>query len=317
MHEPVLLQETLDLLGVKPGGVYVDGTVGSGGHAAAILARSEPGGVLIGVDRDVEALGRAAARLASCGAGRVVLRHGNFAQLGRIVAEAGRGQVDGVLLDVGLSSEQVEDPARGFSFLGDGPLDMRMDRSDGITAADLVNGLTERELTRILRDMGEERLAGRIAGAVVRARRRAPISTTLALAGLVEEATGGRQGRLHPATRTFQALRMAVNRELECLAAGLREGLGLLAPGGRMAVISFHSLEDRQVKRFFACHAGRWVSLPQGGRARQGEDPAVRLVTRKPATPSEGEIGLNPRARSAKLRVAERVEGGASAEAAA
>jgi 16S rRNA (cytosine1402-N4)-methyltransferase len=306
MHEPVLLRETADLLAVVPGGVYVDATVGGGGHAAALLDRSGPGSFLLGVDRDEEALARAQSRLAATGR-RFALRRGNFGDLERIVHEAGLGRVDGVLFDLGVSSDQIESAERGFSFLRDGPLDLRMDRGERLTAADLVNGLPEAELWRILRTLGEEPMAARIARAIVRAREREPIATTTALAEVVARSAGRRRS-LHPATRTFQALRMAVNREAECLAEGLRQGLEVLAPGGRLAAISFHSLEDTAVKRFIAGHAGTHVSLPEGGREWRGERPAVLRITRKPVMPSADEALRNPRARSARLRVAERSE---------
>ena len=217
--------------------------------------------------------------------------------------------VDGVLLDLGFSSDQMDDAARGFSFQAEGPLDMRLDRSEPRTAADLVNGMEESELADVIFELGEERDARRIARAIVAERVRSPIRTTRRLADVVAAAKRGPRGKIHPATQTFQALRIAVNRELESLDRGLEGALALVKPGGRVGVISFHSLEDRRVKRFFAEHAGRWESLEQGGERWVGAEPQVKLVTRKPVTASEDEIRANPRARSAKLRVAERVNG--------
>ena len=308
-HVPVLVGEVLERLAVRPGGIYVDGTLGSGGHARAVLERAGPQGVLLGIDRDAEAIARARRNLQGV-AGRCVFVKGNFAEVAGIARREGFDRVDGVLLDIGVSSEQLDEPERGFSFRADSALDMRMDRSSGSTAADLIRRLSEEELRSILRDYGEEHRAARIARAIVAARKRMPLATTGELARVVETAAGGRRGRLHPATRTFQALRIAVNDELDCLERGLVGGLDLLAPGGRLAVISFHSLEDRIVKRFAVRHAGRWESLQAGGRRWHGELPVVALVTRKPVTPSEEEVGRNPRARSAKLRVVERLAGG-------
>lgn len=308
MHKPVLASEVLELLSPVEGGTYVDGTVGGGGHAELILERIGGNGRLVGMDRDADAVERCRARLARWG-GRCILRQGNFADMEGIAASCGTGQVNGVLLDLGVSSDQLGDGSRGFSLQADGPLDMRMDKSSGPTAADLVNGLSEGELRDILRELGEERAAGRVARALARARERGPLRTTAELARVVAAAKGGLRGRIHPATQSFQAIRIAVNRELDALAAGLDAGLRLLAPGGRMAVISFHSLEDRIVKRCFAAHAGTWRSLEAGGRRLERAEPGVAILTKKPVTPGENELRDNPRARSAKLRGAERVGG--------
>jgi len=306
MHLPVLLTETVERLQPRPGGVYVDGTLGSGGHAEAILKAMAGQGLFIGIDRDPEALARAGAKLAPFGEG-VRLVHANFAEMAEVVREAGATQVDGIVMDLGISSNQIGTPERGFSFQDDGPLDMRMDTTKPVTAETLVAELSESELSDCFRELGEERRARRVAKGIVRAREEAPIRTTGRLAEIVAKAVGGRRGRIHPATRVFQALRMRVNEELESLKEGLEAGIELLAPGGRMAVISFHSIEDRIVKHCFVDHAGRMVSLAAGGEAWEGREPRMRRITRKPVMASEVELAENPRARSAKLRVAERV----------
>jgi len=308
MHQPVLLEEVVELLKPAAGGIYLDGTVGGGGHAAAILKRTGPTGKLIGLDCDDEAIARAGERLAEFGP-QVRLIHGRYEDMEELATGAGVKQLDGVLLDMGVSSQQLDTPERGFSFMKDGPLDMRMDRSSGRTAADLVNGLPVEELERVFRDFGEERMARRIAGAVVTARNTEPFARTGRLAAVVEDSVGGRRSGIHPATRVFQALRIVVNGELDGAERGVEAGLRLLATGGRMAVITFHSLEDRLVKHCFSRHAGRWESLQQGGRRWVGERPVVRLVTRHVVTPSRAEQEINPRCRSAKLRVVERIEG--------
>jgi 16S rRNA (cytosine1402-N4)-methyltransferase len=306
MHQPVLMDEVLELLLIKRGGIYIDGTVGGGGHAQAILERIGPDGFLLGIERDEEALRRTETRLANWKK-QCVLAHGNYRCMADIAKSRGIDRVDGVLLDLGVSSDQLDSPERGFSFNGEGPLDMRMDNSKGKTAADLVNSMSEAELTSTLREFGEEPHAGRIARAIVRERTVAPITTTVQLADLVARAAGGRRGRLHPATRTFQALRIKVNDEMGAIKEGLAASAGILKDGGRMAVISFHSLEDRNVKDFFKRHAGRWESLQAGGQRFVVEEPTVRVLTRKPVTPSEKEVESNPRSRSAKLRAAERI----------
>jgi 16S rRNA (cytosine1402-N4)-methyltransferase len=307
MHLSVLLQETVDALAVVPGGSYIDGTLGGAGHAAEILRSAGPAGRLLGIDRDTDALSRSAARLGVL-SGEKVLVHGSHGELGRLATENGFAAVDGILLDLGVSSDQLDTPGRGFSFRLEGPLDMRMDPARGESAADLLARLDVQSLTDVLRRLGEEPQAWRIAQALVRAREKHPVDTTGRLAEVVSEALGGRKGPRHPATRVFQALRMAVNRELEELEQALTEGLRLLKPGGRMAVITFESLTDRMVKQCFAAHAGKWVSLQQGGERWEGQLPAVERVTRHPVEPGADEVAANPRARSAKLRVVRRCE---------
>lgn len=308
MHQPVLLEAVIELMDVKRGGAYVDGTVGAGGHSEELLKRIGSEGKLLGIDRDAGALAEIRKRWAGKAPGNMVLEHGNFADMMAIAQRNGMQAVNGILLDVGFSSDQVDAAERGFSFMREGPLDMRMDRSQSLTAADLVNQTDESTLAWMIRKYGEEPAAGRIARAIVRERCLAPIRTTTQLASIIETAKDGRRGGLHPATQTFQALRIAVNGELEALERGLEAALPLLAVGGRLAVITFHSLEDRIVKNFFMRHAGRWESLQEGGRRWVGERPVVKRITRKPRTASPEEIEQNPRARSAKLRVIERAE---------
>ncbi len=305
MHVPVLLEETLRLLITDPAGIYLDGTLGRGGHAEAILQTLAPEGRLIGLDCDEEAIQQTAARLQPFDK-QLSLRHANFSGMKEECRQIGVNGVTGVLLDLGVSSPQLDTAGRGFSFSQDGPLDMRMDPSRGRTAADWVNGESEERLADILRRFGEERDARRIARAICQERTRQPIERTGRLAAIVERAKGGRRGPRHPATRTFQALRMAVNAELDSLEAGLEAGLSLLRPGGRMAVITFHSLEDRCVKNCFRRHTVRRVSLQQGGEQIRFDPPPVRRLTRRPLTAGPQERQFNPRARSAKLRVAER-----------
>ena len=298
-HISVMLTEAVDALNVKEGGVYVDGTLGRAGHTKEILRR---GGRVIGIDRDDDAL-KAVEALSVQGLKAVKGNHGDVA---KILKNEGLEKVDGILLDLGVSSPQLDEGERGFSFRADGPLDMRMDRAGGLTAADVVRDLDESGLTDIFRKYGEEPNARRIAKAIVKARGVSSIDTTLQLAEIVER-TVGRRGAHHPATRVFQALRMHVNDEMGELEKALADGLGCLKPGGRMAVITFESLTDRVVKHFFAAHAGRMVSLQQGGEMWEGELPRVMQVTRKAVVASDQEIVANPRSRSAKLRAVERM----------
>lgn len=299
VHIPVMLMEAVDALAVKPGGLYIDGTLGRAGHTREILRR---GGRVLGIDRDDAALA-AAASVESEFFKAVKGNHGDIAVIAK---KEGVVEVDGILLDLGVSSPQLDESERGFSFRAEGPLDMRMDRSGGVTAADVVRESSENELTDIFRKFGEEPNARRIAKAIVRFRAASPIETTLQLADLVEK-TVGRHGAHHPATRVFQALRMYVNDEFGELERALKEGLGLLKTGGRFVVITFESQTDRAVKRFFASHEGRTVSLQQGGERWEGELPRVRRTARRAVVASEAEIKINPRSRSAKLRSAERV----------
>lgn len=295
-HIPVLLKEVMDALAVRPGGRYVDGTLGRAGHTKEIIAR---GGMVLGIDRDEQAI-REIGEVAGLTAVRG--RHGDLRE---IANERGWVEVDGILLDLGVSSPQLDEAGRGFSFLREGPLDMRMDRSSGLSAADIVNGESAERLEEIFREWGEEPQARRIAKAIVKERENKKFVTTVELADFVERVVG-RRGAHHPATRVFQALRMEVNDEMGELERALEGGLELLKSGGRFAVITFESLTDRIVKRFFARHVGRMVSLQQGGERWEGEEPKMRAVTGKVVVASEEEADLNPRSRSAKLRAAEK-----------
>ena len=295
-HIPVLLKEVMDALAVRPGGRYVDGTLGRAGHAKEIIAR---GGMVLGIDRDEQAI-REIGEVAGLSAVRG--RHGSLKE---IADEKGWGEVDGILLDLGVSSPQLDEAGRGFSFLREGPLDMRMDRSSGLSAADIVNFESAERLEEIFREFGEVPNARRIARAIVAERKPRPFRTTIDLADFVERVVG-RRGAHHPATRVFQALRMEVNDEMGELERALEGGLELLKSGGRFAVITFESLTDRIVKRFFARHVGRMVSLQQGGERWEGEEPRMRAVTGKAVVAAKEESDLNPRSRSAKLRAAEK-----------
>lgn len=307
-HVPVMVAEVLAWLDPRPPGVYVDATVGAGGHAEAILERIVPGGRLIGIDRDDAALAVAAERLARFGAA-VALRQANYSAISEIVAEAGVEAVDGIVMDLGASSMQLEAPERGFSFTRPGPLDMRMDRTQAQTAADLVNELSEDDLQHILRAFGQERYARRIARQIVRRR---PLRTTDELAAAVADAIPRRAWPrgIHPATRTFQALRIATNRELESLEQALPDAVGTLRGGGKICVITFHSLEDRIVKHTYLRLSRGCICPPGSPTCTCDGRPQVRVLTRKPVTASPDEILRNPRARSAKLRVAERIAEG-------
>lgn len=302
-HLPVLLSQVVTALAPSAGGWIVDATVGLGGHAGALL-EAQPGARLLGLDVDPEALDLARDRLAAFGR-RVVLVNASYGSLAEIASDRGIAHADGVLFDLGVSSLQLDTPSRGFSFRHDGPLDMRFGR-DGATVADLLTDIEEEELVRTLREFGEEPRARRVARAIVRARQKQPIRTTGELRRVVHAALGQRRGRIDPSTRTFQALRIAVNRELESLPSALDQAARLLRPGGRLAVIAFHSLEDRLVKRALRRLSGRCVCPPGSFACQCRPDRLLEVLTPKPVTPGPEELADNPRARSAKLRVAAR-----------
>jgi 16S rRNA (cytosine1402-N4)-methyltransferase len=308
-HRPVLLDAAIAALRPRPGGRYIDGTFGGGGHTRALLAASAPDGMVLALDADAAAIARAQAMRGEPEIGeRLIAVQANFAELAAVAREQGFVPADGVLLDLGLSSFQLDEAERGFAFRHEGPLDMRFDRSRGEPASVLVNRLPERELADLIWRYGEEPGSRRIARAVVRAREQAPIETTTRLAEIVSRALGGRRGReTHPATRTFQALRIATNRELEALETALGGAVEALAPEGRLAVIAFHSLEDRLVKRFIERESATCVCPPQAPICTCGQRPRLRKVTRRAIRPDAAEIAANPRARSAVLRVAERI----------
>ncbi len=307
-HLPVLLEETIELLRPEPGGVIVDATVGAGGHAEALLGRLGTRGRLFGIDRDPEALLAASRRLERFGPRFLALR-GNHRDLIKILHGEGVREVDGILADLGVSSLQLDDPARGFSFAHDGPLDMRMDPDSTPTAAELLGTATEAELQRIISSYGEERRARAIAREIVRRREERPLTRTSELAELVTRVAGpaARRYRIHPATRTFQALRIAVNREIEGLDRFVTDAVSLLRPGGRLAVIAFHSLEDRAVKRTLRGLADRCSCPPDLPVCGCGKQNLVRRVTTRAVRPGESELASNPRSRSARLRVAEKL----------
>jgi 16S rRNA (cytosine1402-N4)-methyltransferase len=302
-HRTVLMEEAVDGLNIQAAGVYVDCTFGRGGHSRLILARLGPDGRLIAIDRDPAAVSAAA----DISDPRFTIVHGAFGRLAELLARAGIGRVHGILLDLGVSSPQLEASERGFSFSGDGPLDMRMDTTRGATAGEWLAAAAETEIREVIKKYGEERFAKPIAAAIVAARSGGSLSTTRQLAALVAEAVPTREPRQDPATRTFQALRIRVNQELEELEAALPQCVELLEPGGRLVVLSFHSLEDRIVKRFMREHS-RADTLPPrlAVRARDLPQPKLRLVG-KAKRPNEAEVALNPRARSAIMRVAERL----------
>jgi len=298
-HQSVLLAETLAHLAPAPGLLFVDGTLGGGGHSEALL---EAGASVIGIDQDPQALDHATRRLAPFGAAFRPVR-ANFETVGAVLDGLGVTQIDGALLDIGVSSRQLDAPERGFSFQAEGPLDMRMDPDGPVTAADLVNTLPEAELARLLRELGEEPSARRIAAHLVKVRQRRPFVTTLDLAQSVE-AVVPRRGRIHPATRVFQALRIAVNRELEVLTAALEAFSARLRPGGRFAVITFHSLEDRIVKTFFKARSTPWLDRPEWPEPRRNPALLFRTPLPRSLTATAEEQTINPRSRSARLRVA-------------
>ncbi len=307
-HMSVLPAEVLAGLQPQPGGVFIDGTLGGGGHALALLHASQPGGRLLGIDADPDALQSVQQRFsvfacAGVAASAYTLLHGNFASIGTLARAYGFADVDGVLFDLGVSSYQLDTPERGFSFLADAPLDMRLDPTQGSSAADLVAELDATALADLIFRYGEERFSRRIARRIVERRRERPIETTGDLADLVMRSMPARGGRsrIHPATRTFQALRIAVNDELAHLEEALPQAVDLLRPGGRLAVISFHSLEDRIVKQFMRAESG------YGGSEAADQPVRLRILTKKPIVPGAAELAANPRSRSARLRIAEKI----------
>jgi 16S rRNA (cytosine1402-N4)-methyltransferase len=309
-HLPVLVDEVLASLALRPGSPVADCTVGGGGHSERLLEATAPGGRLLGLDADPEAVQRARTRLARFGE-RAVLRHANFAALGDVAREEGFVALDGCLFDLGLSSQQLADPRRGFSLAAEAPPDMRFDEAAGVSALELIDRSTERELAGIIAAFGEERRANRIAKAIVAARTAGRLVTASDLAQVVARAAGPASradaGRIHPATRTFQALRIAVNREIEVLSAGLAGALAALRPGGRMAVISYHSLEDRIVKRFVVRESRDCIEEPLPPVCTCGHRAQLRAITKGVITAGPDEVRRNRRARSAKLRVAEKL----------
>jgi len=302
-HTPVLLQETIQALGVQPGGRYIDCTLGGGGHAAAILAHSSPGGQLLGIDADPEAIKIAKAKLEPYSDSTLLINE-NFVNLQALCIKYDFTPVHGILFDLGLSSLQLNDRGRGFSFKYKAPLDMRLNPNQEITAADIINSLPETELAHIIKRYGEEGHSHQIARHIIRER---PIKTSLQLTRTIEQVIGSRRDRIHPATKTFQALRIAVNRELEHLESALKQAINLLGFEGRLVVISYHSLEDRIVKTFMRQESKDCICPPGTPSCICGHTACLRLVTKKAITPSPEEIQANPRSRSAKLRTAERI----------
>ena len=301
-HRPVLEREVVELLKPKPGLLIVDGTCGGGGHTEALLVG---GADVLALDQDPDAVEHVSEQLARFGR-RVIVRQANFRQAGKVLDELGIRTIGGALLDVGVSSRQLENAERGFSLVRNGPLDMRMDPRNQLTAATIVNEYSAEQLTRLFRELGEEPAARRIASLIVKMRKTSPFRETLPLAREIEKLVG-RHGRRHPATQVFQALRMEVNDELGALKEGLRVLARRLQPGARIAVIAFHSLEDRIVKNFFRDHSQEWLDRPEWPAPQRNPDYDLKVVTPKPVEPTEDEQRVNPRSRSAKLRVAEKI----------
>ena len=306
-HVSVLLHESVDALNIRPDGIYVDGTLGGAGHSFEIAARLTTGR-LIGIDRDETALAAAGARLAPF-ADRVTLVHSNFCRMDEVIRQLGLSGVDGVLLDLGVSSPQLDEGSRGFSYMADAPLDMRMDRTDSLTAYQVVNEWPYEELKRILFDYGEERYAPQIAAAICRSREQKKIETTLELVDIIRGSLPGAalREKQHPAKRSFQAIRIAVNDELDSVSRAMNAAIPILNPGGRLAVITFHSLEDRIVKSAMNDAAKGCTCPPSFPVCVCGRKPKVKVISRKPILPAEQELTENPRARSAKLRVCEKL----------
>ena len=301
-HRPVLAAEVMELLAPRPSSLVVDATCGGGGHTEAIL---RTGADVLALDQDPEAIQHATGRLARFG-GRITLRQANFRYADKVLDELGVTTIGGALLDLGVSSRQLENAERGFSVMRNGPIDMRMDPRNVLTAADIVNNYSEEQLTRLFRDLGEEPAARRIASFIVKARKSAPFRETLPLARAIEKLVE-RHGRRHPATQVFQALRMEVNDELGALTEGLRLLTDRLKTGARIAVITFHSLEDRIVKNFFRDRSREWLDRPEWPAPRRNPEYDLKLITPKPVGPAQDEQRANPRSRSAKLRVAEKI----------
>ena len=306
-HSPVMPDECIEGLNIRPEGIIVDGTAGGGGHSFLIAERLTEG-ELIAIDRDSAAI-RAAGKRLEPFADRVRFARNNFTELRRVCRDLGVNRIDGLLLDLGVSSHQLDTPDRGFSYMADAPLDMRMSRDDSLTAYDVVNGYSEEELKRILFEYGEERFAPKIAAAIVRERQKAPIRTTLELVGIIKSAmpASAKVGGHHPAKRSFQAIRIEVNGELAAIEPTIRDAADMLNPSGRIVIITFHSLEDRIVKQTFAdlstgCTCPRELPVCVCGRK-----PVMKLITKKPLLPSEAELERNPRSRSAKVRIAEKI----------
>jgi 16S rRNA (cytosine1402-N4)-methyltransferase len=309
-HQPVLAEEVIEMLSPASGSLQIDATVGGGGHTERILEATTPDGRLLGLDADGAAIARVDTRLRPQYGDRLVLRQANFRELKDVAPDAGFGAVDGMLFDLGLSSFQLVDTDRGFGIRAGGPLDMRFDTSRGVPAAELLATLDADELTALFRRFGEEPNARRIARAIVDARGTSPVATSEELAMLVERVSPGNprvRRRIHPATRVFQALRIAVNEELDALQDGLAAAVDLLRPGGRLVVLSYHSLEDRIVKRFLDAERKGCICPPELPVCVCGRSPRLRLVTKPSLTPTDAEIAENPRARSARLRAAERM----------
>jgi len=306
-HESVLAKEILQHLHPREDGLIVDGTLGNGGHTELILKNTAPGLRVLGIDRDEQAIERAGKRLAPF-RNRVTLVHGNFSDIKNILKKANVMNVDGLLLDLGVSSPQLDSPERGFSFMRNGPLDMRMDSTQKTTAADLLVELSDEELVLVIKEYGEERFAKRIVRAIRKAQEQNPITTTLQLSNIVSGVTHTpRPAKIHPATRTFQALRIAVNNELEHIKSALSDSLKVLSASARIMVISFHSLEDRIVKNFFKDEEKGCICPPRLPVCACGHKTRLKIITRRPVTPASEEVKRNPRASSSKLRVAERV----------
>jgi len=302
-HVPVMVQAVIDYLVTGDGGIYLDCTVGAGGHAAEILKATSPNSRLIGMDVDHQALALASKNLSPYG-DRVSLAHGNFANLSQILNQYGVSEADGILMDVGVSSFQLDAPDRGFSFRQCGPLDMRMDQTAGQPVSRDLSKMSASELAEIIREYGEERWAKRIAAGIVEARKKSPIRTTEQLAEIVKKAVPRSSGRIHPATRTFQSFRIYKNHEITNLKAGLEQAVSALKSGGRICVISFHSLEDREVKHTFRALERGCICPPRAPACVCGRKPVIKILTKRPVTPQAEEVESNPRCRSAKLRAA-------------